>query len=872
MNTYNDFCEFLDNIYDKKEENFDYSMSIGNNNIYLTYNGSTSKIEFRIAFLDNEKDNKEKLNEDLVNKLDEIAKTSDLQIKHVFNDAMGCPFVEEVFTINIEHNNKYVINNFVDNLLKEFNLRELGYSALKRNVKFRPKARLLSILGEQLISNEIVAIKELVLNAYDADAENVNIDFIKDKNNKINKIMITDDGNGMNEEVIIKGWFTPATSLKTKEKKSNKTPRFERQILGEKGVGRFACRRLGSLLDVKTRKINNNKELFFNIEWAQYDVEEDDVYLDEIDNNIFYRTLTENQYNETGFDSYRKGTCLLIKNLRDNWDDQKINELSNELKRLVTPFDNIKDFSILINGNVITNNIFLEKALYYLESVIDENGFLYYILGDYPRKYKLKPGEFSEKVNFDYDIEEQLKKLDINYDKIDLKESKLWKTYIKKYLDNDIYRDNKPKCGKFKFNAFAWDLDRIHTKFVGINDRESKQLLKKLCGVSIYRDGFRVWPYGSEGNDWLNLDRRAQGGNKPLHIANHQVIGYVEISQKHNAYFRDKSNREGFIEDGDVFEDFKSLVLATFSILEQYRYINNRKERAQRDTEWWSNDRVIEQIDKMKEQIDESVPQLKDNITLLKKSYVERKQYTENRISNLLEISSSGIVFESVTHELISFLNKIEEQSNNISKFLSAKDVLIDDAIKSNILLHEALKIVLYEVKEMQPFFKAARYQQKELNIKDVAEKSLKYFKYKLKKNNINYNVVEKSEMKRKAVEGFILQIFTNLIDNSIYWLGFVNGQKDILITVDGKNDSIYFSDSGIGIDDNIKQCVFDPFFTQKEIGKGRGLGLYIVRELLANYRGKITVSEKEKPSSCSNQNKGASFEIIIPVMGGENK
>lgn len=862
------FEEFIDKIYSNSEDNEDFSLCIGESNLYITYDSADKELEFRIAFTEDEE--KELIFEDekLVKILDDIAKTSKLHIEHNFNDPMGCPFVEEVFSINITKNNKFSIINFIDNLSEEFNLMNLGYTAAHRNIKFRPKARLLSILGEQLISNEIVAIKELVLNAFDADATEVNIDFNVDMVGNYNTITITDDGKGMDDNVIINGWFTPATSIKTKAKKTFKTEKYNRPILGEKGVGRFACRRLGQVLDVSTRTKNFDKELYFNIEWAQYDIEDDDVFLDEIENNIFYRRIVNSDSNKLKsiLENYDSGTCLTIKKLRDNWNENKIDELKTELMRLVPPFENVKEFKILINGVEIKNDIFLEKALYYLEAIIDKEGYAYYIMGDFPRKHIIKPGQFVELINFNRNIEEQLIELAINYEKIDLKESKPWKTYIKNsYRDNSIERTDMPLCGNFTFCAFAWDLDSIHTKFVGINDKRSKQLLKSLSGISIYRDGFRVWPYGTDGNDWLTLDKRTQGGGKPFHIANHQVIGYVGISQENNSYFKDKSNREGFIEDGYVFEDFKLLILSIFSKLENYRYLKSRKERSQKDAEYWQEDKVITQIEKLQDEIEKVNPQFKESVGLLKKSYIERKQYSETKISNLLEVSSSGIVFESVTHELISFLNKIDDQSTNIKNFLSMNKPIIEDAINSNILLHEALKIVLYEVKELQPFFKAARYQQKELDLKTVAEKSMKYFKYKFIKYNIKYKVEEISPMKRRAVEGFLLQIFTNLIDNAVYWLDFINIEKEILITIDGNESSVYFSDNGIGIDKNDEPFIFEPFFTQKEVGKGRGLGLYIVQELLSNYRGNITISEKYKPNSCSTQNKGACFKIYIP-------
>lgn len=740
--------------------------------------------------------------------------------------------------------------------MSDFNLKNQGYEPVSQNIKFRPKARLLSVLGEQLISNSIIAIKELVLNAYDADARSVKINFIRDENLKIYAVEIIDDGIGMTKESIINGWFTPATSMKTKAKKKEGSLILKRPILGEKGVGRFACRRLGESLDVMTYPVNELEEFYFNIQWSQYDVEENDVYLDEIENTIYVRKIDQK-------DELKTGTRIIISNLRDEWTEIKIGQLRSELLKLVPPFIKNNDFKIIIDGNELLNDVFLEKALFYIEGVIDSKGTLYYIMDSYPRDIELKPGGFIESIDFGDDIEKQLNEKCDFWKKENLLELNEWNYYIEKIIKNGIDRSNMPECGGFTFCAYAWNLDPIHKKRVGINDKESMSILRNLCGISIYRDGFRIWPYGSPGNDWLNLDKRAQGGQKPFHIANNQVIGYVGITEKENFNLRDTSSREGIIEEGFYFSDLRQLVTASFSLVEKLRYKYRQDETPKKDTEYWTKDDVKSEMVKFSELLSEKAPELSQEFRKISTAYDERKKQTETKINNLLEVSSSGVVFESVTHELISFLNKMDEQSRNIDNNLNINPIDIDKALESNILLKEALNIVLFEVKELQPFFKAARYQLKELDIKEIASKSGQYFKYALKKNSIRYKVIEMTSMKKKAVEGFLLQIFTNLIENSMYWLNNSEySNREILITIDGSNNTIYFSDNGKGIKEEDKPYVFDAFFTQKRPGEGRGLGLYIIQEILGNYRGTISVCDDFKPSYCNEKQIGTTFKI----------
>lgn len=119
-------------------------------------------------------------------------------------------------------------------------------------LKIRPYARLITMLGDQLIKNERIALVELIKNAYDADAEWVKVSFLNFNNdftvNPNSKIIIEDDGNGMNEQIIEKHWLNPATPEKKKRKKIKETTDKGRILQGEKGIGRFAIFKLGKKL------------------------------------------------------------------------------------------------------------------------------------------------------------------------------------------------------------------------------------------------------------------------------------------------------------------------------------------------------------------------------------------------------------------------------------------------------------------------------------------------------------------------------------------------------------------------------------------------------------------------------------------------
>ena len=135
----------------------------------------------------------------------------------------------------------------------------------------RPRARLLRTLGEELISNEVVAVIELVKNAYDADATNVLIKFDGPLEPGKGSIEIIDNGCGMGLDVVKTVWMEPATPSKRGDRRYS--ARFKRRVLGEKGIGRFASSRLADELEVITRREGSKDEVYGIFDWRQFDDE-----------------------------------------------------------------------------------------------------------------------------------------------------------------------------------------------------------------------------------------------------------------------------------------------------------------------------------------------------------------------------------------------------------------------------------------------------------------------------------------------------------------------------------------------------------------------------------------------------------------------
>ena len=192
----------------------------------------------------------------------------------------------------------------------------------KRSAKFDVSPRIIKILGEELIHDKKIAISELVKNAYDADASVVKTTIGDDE------IIIEDDGHGMNADIIENYWLKPGSS--GKRNSAQRTPKFARLPLGEKGVGRLGVHRLGDKIEVVS-KTKNDREVFFKLDWAKF--EDADSLSD-----IPPITIEESDHPSI-FSNDETGTKLTIQKLKEKFEKKDISILHNDLIKLLSPFD-----------------------------------------------------------------------------------------------------------------------------------------------------------------------------------------------------------------------------------------------------------------------------------------------------------------------------------------------------------------------------------------------------------------------------------------------------------------------------------------------------------------------------------------------------
>lgn len=685
----------------------------------------------------------------------------------------------------------------------------------------RPKARIMRAIGDELISDVSVAVIEIVKNAYDADATHVLVRFTGSFSEGEGRIEIIDNGHGMSLNTLQTVWLEPATSNKRKSPLS----KGGRRVLGEKGIGRFGAARLAKELLVISREKNSNKESLAYFDWSQFD--DNDKYLDEVlieleESDVKYiyphglmqqLGLFEDDLAQINLNS---GTILQMDGLTQDWKFDDFRNLRIQLARLVSPHSDMQDFQIYLDiSNLPETEQDINGKVGILELLNNPHYFLSGQVDDY--------GSFNIQI-------------DIRGNRYELES-----------IIHNIPRINESgitACGPFHLNLSIWDRDKESlmpiSQEVGRTIKDVRNILKEFSGVSIYRDSFRVLPYGEQGDDWLRLDRR-RIQNPSMRIGNDQIIGYVSISAEDNPTLQDQSNREG-LKDGIAFEQLKYIIITILNELEVLRYrASPRKTNETPESIFKGFDlNTVYNFAVNRYPDDRELIELIDN---KRKELSQKVEKAQNIIVRYRRLATLGQLIDGVLHDGRPILGRIGDQTYKGIHHIASKSgsECLETTGQFVQLLHEIekqKKRFSDIFKRIEPFGGRSRGRPSEIVLEDVIRDSFSVLEGDLKRGKIEIHL-SRTEHHVTVDESEIQEIFVNLIQNSIYWLTEVpQNERAIQVDVQQKIDGeleIIFSDSGPGI--NIEEdpsIIFEPYYSKKK--DGVGLGLAIVGEILHDY------------------------------------
>jgi signal transduction histidine kinase len=670
-----------------------------------------------------------------------------------------------------------------------------------RRVSFKPRARLLLLLGDQLIRDPGVAVFELVKNAFDADSPTAIITMSRVDDPARGQIIVEDSGVGMDSDTVSGVWLEPGTDNRIRQKERGEpTAKFRRVPIGEKGVGRFAAHKLGNRVRLITRSAKS-AEVLVEIDW------ENDFknkrYLNEVEIRVVERTPEH-------FTGRRTGTRLEITQLRETWTRGMLRDLARAVNAISSPFSGIGDFKA---------KLILEDHREWLEGLLDVRDVLKYSL--YQAKCLLKGSRLSYAYEFTPfpGMEKRVGPRKVTHS-LALGDSKHF-----------INLDNH-NIGPVELKIYVFDQDARTLKLGDVSDRKGlKEFLNESGGIRVYRGGIRVYDYGERGNDWLGLGgRRVNVPTKRL--SNNLIVGAVTLDINKSADLKlnrgliEKTNREGFVENAD-YEAFRDAVVYALQSIEVERNIDKRRIRnAYADSNL--REPVLEDITELR-----GIAEKKNLITEIG-PYLDRIEADYRSIRDrLLTSATAGLSLSVVIHEVEKGVaelvlavegdkatNKIRALAKHLAELIEGFGALVR---RSGVSTERASSLVSQAIFNL--------------------ELRLKVHRIAIVKRQ------RRTDFDVKCSRRLVISTIMNLIDNSIWWLdnkwGDQQGKKKILIEqVSDLNGhpAIVVADTGPGFMDP-PEFLVEPFLSRKP--DGMGLGLHIASEVMKAQGGELVFPDK---------------------------
>ncbi|MGB6084906.1 ATP-binding protein [Moheibacter sp.] len=714
----------------------------------------------------------------------------------------------------------------------------------KHNIK--AKSHILSLLGDELIGSDSLAIFELVKNAYDADAEEVTVEFIN-LNQSDQQIIIEDDGHGMTNKVIQDVWLTIGTDFK-RGKNRKESKKFKRVSFGNKGVGRLAVHKLAKRITLETQAEGEMFSSRLTIDWVKLIASKE--YIQDLEVSV--ETVADQLFKKG------KGTRIILDKLTTKkWTKKALKDLVRKIDNIKNPFSPNPNFNIKIKANdfhqewiseVTNSNDILKDSLY-------QFGFKIKASDSNPESF----AKFLWRYSFNPPPQTNIsKRTSRNTDTLNFHIGELYK---------DL--DGEEEYNRFLRNKDLSDIGTIKGKFYVFNQSSIllkmnfggqinavKQFIKDNSGVKIFRDNIRVYNYGEQYDDWLglDLDKIQRAGD---HFGKKVTIGAVELDLKSsNDGLIEKTNREGFI-DNSEFNRFQLLVKEAFNFFE--REAGNDKDLVEAFLE---ETRPVKKVG-FGETIKELENKIKDkNLEKELKPLLIRvdKDYTEMRdimVNSGMTGLNLGVAFHEVDRE-IRFINA-DLNSNNV-------DIEeVKDKVRNLIQILESLSPILRQNKSSLSSAK---------KVIEIAKRR--------NNNRFNFHKIifsspvltgENEDFNFKVPTNLLISAISNLIDNAIYW---TRTQSDFIKNVDGKykpaiyvgtdlftfeGPAIIIADNGPGFSSE-PEYLTQPFKTKKE--GGMGLGLYFA-DLVMNMIGGKLLFPDNSDLDISQVYNGACIALVFP-------
>lgn len=658
---------------------------------------------------------------------------------------------------------------------------------------------------------------------------------------KYNTIRVTDTGSGMSLEDLESNFLVIGTPSRKKEveaalKRGDKTVPY----LGEKGIGRLSAMRLGERLLVETARATDTNINLLDINWR--DFADIDAMLDQVPVAPSVGPLKPSP----GF----SGTSIVISDLAENWNERRVREMAEyEFARLTDPFADASSrprIAIFWNGDRLTIPVMPSALLDVAHA----------------------------RVKGEYKVEKGVPSLSCTFDAIDLgyphpKESLTLNLSVEDLQAAIIGREGHVEdsalstVGPFSFEAHWYNRRRLNRIEAIGEQRVVRELQQRWSGILLFRDRFRVFPYGEDEDDWLELDRRALR-RSGYTLNKTQFIGRVNISRIDNPDLVDQTNREGLRETSEQYVLLQVLRYAVQDQLGRFLGEMDRQYKGQKVDLSDAQAQVTRLEDQAKSAIrrlkkltppegDEAIEEIQQTLFEFSEFAARARQRieeVEKESRQMVEMAGVGLMVEVVAHELA-------RSSENALKALATLNRSRDvpERLKSHFsTLQAEMKSVSKRVRILDPLSISGRQRTEIFSLNELIRETVEAHEAQFARHNVKPRTdLPTRDVQVRAVKGMVVQILENLISNAVYWMDMRRArepsyQPEIFIGLDGGPPTITFEDNGPGIAPENRDQVFKMFFSLKDSRRRRGLGLYIAREAAEHHGGSLVLDDEVDP------------------------
>ncbi|MCS0505133.1 sensor histidine kinase [Ancylobacter mangrovi] len=656
-----------------------------------------------------------------------------------------------------------------------------------------------------------------------------------------NWIEFRDHGRGMSEDDLTESYLVIGTPSRRRglEKKLREGGNVE--YLGEKGVGRLSAMRLGSQLHVATATASDKRLNIVEVNWR--DFEDLEKMIEDV------KIVPAKGPPKPKSEGEWSGTTIRINGLNGSWSPERIKEIATfELARLSDPFSgSLRRYRVVVlfNGGRI----------------------------DIPRLDRDVLGRAHASAIGRYEINQGKPRLTVDLHCRDLgkgnppddKQLIFERPDIRSLLKDpltDIAASALRTVGQFTFEFYWFNRQQLRTELIGAEGRRLVKLQQQWAGIMLFRDGYRVFPYGDDTDDWLGLDRRAlaAGGYK---LNKSQFIGRANISRTANPRLVDQTSREGL---KDCDEKTVLVELLRYVIQDRLKWFLEDVERrhAPPTLDFEAAERRVNTLQSRtrsalkgleKRHASES-PVVRE----LLKFFEEMQQYfaaartraneVEDERDRMLQLAGIGLMLEMVAHELA---RSTETTLDLLTE--AEKDELPDDVAALFSTLRDEMKTMNRRLRVLDPLSVSGRQRTESFDLAQLVREIADGHSAQFRRHRVDMRIRIQGDAKQvivKGIRGMFVQIVENLVQNSVYWMDLKRDEQDtykpvIDVTLGSGATLMEYTDNGPGVQPTHREDVFTAFYSTKGKTRRQGLGLFIARDCAKNNGLRIYLSDERR-------------------------